>query len=55
MKEKKHYKEIPDAHLQRIENLKKSKGIVKNSASKETKCMELTKPTKKPWKKKKLV
>lgn len=33
VKEKKHYKEIPDAHLQKIENLKKSKGIVKNSAS----------------------
>lgn len=55
MKEKKRYKEIPDAHLQRIENLKKSKGIVKNAASKETNSIEWTKPTKKPWKKKKLM
>lgn len=49
---KKHYKEIPDAHLQRIENLKKSKVIVKNGASnKETKCVEWSKSNKSPGKK----
>lgn len=50
MKERKHYKEILDTNLEWIANLKKNKGIVQNTASKEITCMEWMKPINKPWK-----
>lgn len=53
VKEKKHYKEIPDTH-KGFKTPKRAKELWKTGASKETKWMEQSKPTKMSWKKNKV-